>query len=274
LGIKKDFTTKLVDSIINIYPDYKELEQNRNSIITELSKEEKRFRTTLETGLKEFEKMTKEKKYIDCKSAFLLYQSYGFPIEMTKELAKEKGLEIDEKGFEKECQIHQELSRTASAGTFKSGLADNTEATTKLHTATHLLNQALKEILKDKEIKQKGSNINPERLRFDFNFPRKLSNEELKEIESWINDKIKLKLEVKREEMPLEQALKSGAQAEFGAKYPEKVSVYTISDKNKIISKEICTGPHIKNTSELGKFKIQKEESSASGIRRIKAVLE
>ena len=270
LGIKENFTTKLVDSIIKIYPDYSELEKNRNQIITELDKEEKKFRITLETGIKMFEKIASEKKEIDCKSAFLLYQSYGFPIEMTKELAKEKNIKIDEIGFDKECQVHQELSRTASAGTFKSGLADNSEMTTKLHTATHLLNEALREILKDKEIRQKGSNINSERLRFDFNFPRKLTDEEIKQVENWVNDKINKKIKVIRHEMPLEKALKFGAQGEFGAKYPSVVSVYEICDT----SKEICTGPHIENTEKLGKFKIIKEESSASGIRRIKAVLE
>jgi len=219
--------------------------------------------------------MIKDKKEIDCKSAFLLYQSYGFPIEMTTELAKEKGISVDEKGFETECNVHQELSRTSSTGIFKSGLADNTDATKKLHTATHLLNQALRIILKEDNIKQKGSNITPERLRFDFNFPRKLEKEELKEIEDWINDKIKQKLGVVKEEVKLEDAIKQGAQAEFGTKYPEIVSVYTILDKKgNIVSKEICTGPHVANTSELGSFKIQKEESSASGIRRIKAICE
>ncbi len=272
LGIKENFTTKLVDSVISIYPDYKELKQNRNQIITELEKEENKFRQTLESGIREFEKLTKDKKEIHCKEAFLLYQSYGFPIEMTEELAKEKKIKIDKKGFEEECKAHQELSKKAaeSAGVFKSGLADNTEQTKKLHTATHLLNEALREILKDKSIKQKGSNITPERLRFDFNFPRKLEQAEIKAVEDWINEKIKKKIPVKKEEMKLSEALKRGAQAEFGAKYPNLVSVYTIGD----VSKEICTGPHAGNTRDLGKFKITKEESSAAGIRRIKAALE
>ncbi len=274
LGIKENFTTKLIDSVIKIYPDSQELSKNKNHITAELDKEENKFRSTLETGLKMFEKIATENKKIDCKIAFLLYQSYGFPIEMTQELAKEKNIEIDEVGFKKECQIHQELSRTASAGTFKSGLADNSEMTMKLHTATHLLNEALREVLNDKGVHQKGSNINPERLRFDFNFPRKLTDEEIKATEEWVNNKIKEKLIVQREEMKLQDALKCGAQGEFGTKYPEIVSVYTIANKNKIVSKEICTGPHIENTSQLGKFKILKEESSASGIRRIKATLE
>ncbi len=274
LGLR-EFTRKVCLKVFEIYPDYENLQMMKKEILDEIEKEETRFNLTLEQGIKEFEKMIKDKKEIDCKSAFLLYQSYGFPIEMTTELAKEKGISVDEKGFETECNVHQELSRTSSTGIFKSGLADNTDATKKLHTATHLLNQALRIILKEDNIKQKGSNITPERLRFDFNFPRKLEKEELKEIEDWINDKIKQKLGVVKEEVKLEDAIKQGAQAEFGTKYPEIVSVYTILDKKgNIVSKEICTGPHVANTSELGSFKIQKEESSASGIRRIKAICE
>ena len=270
IGIKENFTRKLVDPIIEIYSDYSELSKNKNHIITELEKEENKFRATLESGIKEFEKTIKDKKQLSGKDAFLLYQSYGFPIEMTEELAKEQKIEVNIKEFEEENKKHQELSRTASSGAFKSGLADNTEQTKKLHTATHLLNEALRAVLKDDSIKQKGSNITPERLRFDFNFPRKLESSEIKAVEDWVNDKIKNKIPVKREEMKLQDALKTGAQGEFGAKYPEIVSVYSI-DK---ISKEICTGPHANNTADLGKFKIQKEESSAAGIRRIKATLE
>ncbi len=275
LEIKNSFTKNLVRPIIEIYKStYEELINNQNNIIQELEKEEEKFRKTLESGLREFEKLVKDKKELSGKEAFLLYQSYGFPIEMTKELADEKKIKVDIKSFEAENSKHQELSRTASAGTFKSGLADNSEKTTKLHTATHLLNEALREVLKDKEIKQKGSNINPERLRFDFNFPRKLTEEEIKKVEEWVNDKIKKKIPVIKEEMQLEKALKYGAQAEFGTKYPEKVCVFTIGDKKNIVSKEICTGPHVERTDNLGKFKILKEESSAAGIRRIKASLE
>lgn len=276
LGLR-EFSRKVCMKVLDIYDDYENLKFNKNSILDEIEKEETRFNLTLENGLKEFEKMISKNKKIDCKDAFLLYQSFGFPIEMTVELAKEKEISVDEKGFEKECNLHQELSRTASAGTFKSGLADNSEATTKLHTATHLLNEALREVLKDENIKQKGSNINAERARFDFNFPRKLTDEEIKKVEDWVNDKIKKKLEVKKEEMGAEKAMKEGAQGEFGKKYPEIVSVYTVVDKSHkkgCISKEICTGPHVKNLSELGKFKILKEESSAAGIRRIKAIVE
>jgi alanyl-tRNA synthetase len=273
LGIVENFTSKLVDSVINIYPDYLELKKNRNNIITELNKEENKFRVTLESGMREFEKISSDKTSLSGKEAFLLYQSYGFPIEMTQELAKEKKIKVNIEEFNEENKKHQELSRTASAGVFKSGLADNSETTKKLHTATHLLNEALRQVLKDKNIHQKGSNINPERLRFDFNFPRKLTEKEIKEIEDWVNDKIQKKLKVIKEEIPLKKALESGAQAEFGAKYPEIVSVYTITEGKNIFSKEICTGPHVSNTSELEVFKIQKEESSAAGIRRIKAVL-
>jgi alanyl-tRNA synthetase len=270
LDIKENFTAKLVDSVLEIYPDYKELKQNRNQIITELDKEENKFRATLESGIKEFEKITQDSKQLSGKDAFLLYQSFGFPIEMTEELAKENKIKINLKEFEEENKKHQELSRTASAGQFKSGLADHSEATTKLHTAAHLLDEALRVVLKDDNVKQKGSNITPERLRFDFNFPRKLEPSEIKEIENWINDKIKKKIHVERKEMKFQEAVKSGAGHLAQAKYPDIVSVYTIGD----ISKEICTGPHVNNTSELGKFKIQKEESSSAGIRRIKAVLE
>lgn len=271
LGISQNFTVKLVDPVIKIYNNsYPELAKNRNHIITELEKEENRFRETLEIGMREFEKIIKGKKELSGKDAFLLYQSYGFPIEMTEELAKEKNIKVNKKEFEAENKKHQELSKTASAGQFKSGLADDSEKTKKLHTATHLLNAALRAVLKDESIKQKGSNINPERLRFDFNFPRKLEPGEIKAVEEWVNDKIKKKIKVERKEMKLSDALKTGAQAEFGAKYPEIVSVYSIGS----ISKEICTGPHADNTGELGKFKILKEESSAAGIRRIKAIVE
>ncbi|MEK6873734.1 MAG: alanine--tRNA ligase-related protein [Nanoarchaeota archaeon] len=208
--------------------------------------------------------------------AFLLFQSYGFPLELTDELAMTKGLLVDHHAFREEFEKHQELSRTSSSGMFKSGLADNSEIVKKLHTATHMLNEVLRIILKDNNIKQKGSNITPERLRFDFNFPRKLTDEEIKKIEELMNKKIKENLKVVREEIPFNQAIKSGAQGEFGMKYPEMVSVYTIEDKKDkkgFFSKEICTGPHVSNTKEIGHFKIIKEESVAAGIRRIKAVV-
>lgn len=276
LGIKDNFTVKVAKSVLPIYPDYQELHRNHKPIYSELEKEEERFKTTLEKGLKKFKELTKD-GIITGKEAFLLFQSYGFPIEMIQELANEKGIKVDLEEYNKEFKKHQDLSRTASSGQFKSGLADDSEATKKLHTATHLLNEAIRTVLKNKNIKQKGSNITPERLRFDFNFPRKLTEKELREIEALVNQKIKQALPVKSEEIPLQDALKSGAQSEFGAKYPELVSVYTIyNPKNpkKWFSKEICTGPHVSNTKEIGRFKIIKEESSAAGIRRIKAIVE
>jgi len=278
LNIKENFTQEIAKSIIPIYPDYPELIKNEKFILEQLAEEEKRFNETLDKGIKKFEEITKNNtKEISGKDAFLLFQSYGFPIEMTQELAKEKKIKVNLEDYQKEYQKHQELSRTLSSGVFKSGLADASEKTKKLHTATHMLNEALRRILNDNSIGQKGSNITPERLRFDFNFPRKLSDEEIKKVEQLVNQKIKESLDVKREEMPLEKAKKSGAGFLPGAKYPEIVSVYTIEDKKDkrgYFSKEICTGPHVNNTSELGTFKIIKEESVAAGIRRIKAILE
>jgi len=270
LGIE-NFTSKVSEPVFKIYKNYLELKKNKKLILQELKEEEKRFNLTLEKGLKEIKKMSLGRSIhtkISGKEAFLLYQSYGFPIEMIRDVAIETGTDVDEKAFNLELKKHQSLSRTAAKGKFSSGLADNSEATTRLHTATHLLNEALRHIL-GKDVRQKGSNITPERLRFDFNFPRKLTSEEIKKVEGLVNKKIKENLKVTSKEMPLKKALKSGAQSEFHVKYPEVVSVYSIGN----FSKEICTGPHVKNTKEIGKFKIVKEESSASGIRRIKAVV-
>jgi alanyl-tRNA synthetase len=267
--VDKDFVENFVDSVSKIYSDYSEVGKNKDKIIHELNLEIERFEKTLDKGLREFEKMAREKRVCG-KDCFLLYQSYGFPIEMTKEIALEKGVEIDEGGFEVELNKHQELSRTASSGKFKAGLADDSEATTKLHTATHLLLRALKIILKDESIEQRGSNITPERLRFDFSFDRKLTEEELRKVEDLVNAQIQNSCEVIREEMSPEKAKAQGACGIFDKKYGDVVSVYTIKD----FSKEICSGPHVKNTCELGRFKILKEESSSSGVRRIKGVLE
>ncbi|VVB78351.1 Alanine--tRNA ligase [uncultured archaeon] len=256
--------------VFEIYDDYDILKRNQKKIYEELEKEENKFDETLEQGIKEVEKIIKNKpKEISGKQAFLLYQSYGFPLEITKELASEKKIIVNEKEFNKELEIHQELSRTATAGKFKSGLADNSEQTKKLHTATHLLLAALKRVLKT-EISQKGSNITPERLRFDFNFPRKLTDAEIKEVEKIVNQKIVESIPIACETMSPEQAKKQGATGVFDDKYGDKVTVYSAGT----FSKEICAGPHADNTSELGNFKIQKEESSSSGVRIIKAVLE
>jgi alanyl-tRNA synthetase len=267
LGIEKEFLSELAVIVVDMYKErYDELARNKDFIISELKKEDDKFRKTLEKGLHEFEKIAKDK--ISGKDAFLLFQSYGFPFELTKELAVEKKIKVDEKGFDEEFKNHQELSRVGAEKKFKGGLGDTSEMSIKLHTATHLLNEALRTVV-SKNISQKGSNITPERLRFDFNLDRKMTPEEIKKVEEIVNKKIKEAILVKREEMSVEQAKKKGAQAEFGAKYGEKVSVYSIND----FSVEICAGPHVKNTSELGTFKIIKEESVAAGVRRIKAVL-
>jgi len=264
----KDSITQIAEPIFKIYDDYEEL-KNKKDILKIMKEEETKFNKTLDKGLRVFNKIIKNKKTLSGKDAFLLYQSYGFPIEMTEELAREKKIKTNKKEFEKELAKHQKLSRTASKGVFGSGLADQSEKTIKLHTATHLLNEALKKVL-DKNIRQRGSNITPERLRFDFNFPRKLTEKEIKKVEGLVNKKISQGLKVTSKNMPLKKALEIGAQSEFNARYPDIVSVYSIGN----FSKEICTGPHVKNTNEIGKFKIKKEESSASGIRRIKAVIE
>jgi alanyl-tRNA synthetase len=230
----------------------------------EIAKEENKFRSTLERGLKEFD------KDID---PFVLFTTYGFPIELTIELAKEKGKTIDLEDFNKKMVEHQKLSQTSSAGMFKGGLANHEPKTIKLHTAHHLLLAGLQNLV-DKNIKQKGSNITEERLRMDFLCDHKLTDEEKAKVEAWVNEKIEQGLKVVRREMPLEEAEKLGAEMEFGAKYPSIVSLYFIEDKNgQAISKEFCGGPHVSNTSELGQFKIQKEEAVAQGIRRIKATL-
>ncbi len=272
LMMQNNFTKRIAEIVIRIYDDYDLMKENKFFILDEIEKEESRFRQTLAAGLRFFNKILENKKIkiISGKDAFLLYQSYGFPLEIIEDLCKEKKLKINKKEYEKEFKKHQELSRTATEGRFKSGLADHSEKVTQLHTATHLLNQALREVLGKKDIMQKGSNITPERLRFDFNFDRKLTEEEIKRVEELVNKKIEKAITVTREEMNPEEARKKGAQGVFEHKYGEKVSVYSIGD----FSKEICAGPHVKNTKELGKFRIVKEESVAAGVRRIKAVLE
>jgi alanyl-tRNA synthetase len=268
IGIE-NFTKKVAESVFKIYDDYKELKNNKKKILDELEKEENRFSETLDKGIKILLKEIKEKKMLSGKTAFLLYQSYGFPIEMTKEILKAEKINFNEEEFEQELKKHQELSRTATKGKFKAGLADSSEQSTKYHTATHMLHKTLKIVLGD-EVRQMGSNITPERLRFDFSFPRKLTDKEKKEIEDLINKQISRNLPVSFVEMPYEKAIKTGALSYFRERYPSIVKVYSVGD----FSKEICTGPHIKNTKELGKFKIIKEESVSAGVRRIKAVLE
>ena len=265
--IKLDLNLEnLIDIVIKKYGDfYTELKENETLIKEEIKKEENKFKQTLEKGLKEFEKGT---------DPFVLFSTYGFPIELTEEIAKERSLKIDIEDFNNKLKKHQDLSRESSVLMFKGGLANNSEKTINLHTAHHLLLSGLQNII-DKDIKQKGSNITEERLRLDFNFDRKLTDEEKKALEDWVNDKIGKSLAVIRKEMPLEKAVEIGAQMEFGTKYPEIVSVYFIEDTDgSVYSKEFCGGPHAENTKQLGLFKIIKEEAVAAGIRRIKATLE
>lgn len=270
LMIQNNFTSRLAQVVIKIYPDYN---FNKEFILQELEKEETRFRETLASGLRYFASISeKAKGKIEGKDTFLLYQSYGFPVEMTQELAKEKKLEVDMLGYEQAASQHRELSRTAAQGRFKSGLADHSEKTTRLHTAAHLLLAALRQVLK-RDIEQRGSNITAERLRFDFSFDRKLDEKEVKEIEKIINSNISKKLQVKREEMSVKEAKAAGAMGIFDDKYGEKVSVYTVCSGSGHVSKEICAGPHVTNLSELGKFRIKEQESVGAGVRRVKAEL-
>ena len=260
---------KFVEKYKNVYP---ELKQNEQRIITELNKEEDKFSKALEDGLKEFNKVVShiDGSVFPGKTAFRLFDTFGFPIEMTEELAKERGFILDKEGYEEAYKKHQSESHAGSEQKFKGGLAEQNETTARLHTATHLLNAALKSVLHDDGINQRGSNITVERLRFDFNFPRKLTADELKAVEAWVNDAIKANVPVTMEETTVEEAKKAGAVGIFNDKYGEKVKVYTIGK----YSKEICGGPHAKTTGELKSFKIIKEEASSSGVRRIKAVIE
>mgnify|MGYP000853059759 FL=1 len=269
MNLPSGFLLPLAKKVIEIYKDvYCEIKLSENNILTVILNEEEKFEKTLNKGLKQFEKIA-EKKEITGEEAFHLYDTYGFPIELTKELADEKNIKVDIGGFYNFFKKHQEVSRKGVEAKF-GGIGKNADYNaTRLHTATHLLQSALREVLGE-SVRQMGSDINSFRLRFDFSFPRKLTNEELQKIEGIVNQKIKEDLEVKREEMSYEKAIRSGALSFFKEKYPPKVSVYSIGD----FSKEICAGPHVKKTSELKKFKIIKEESSGANIRRIRAVLE
>lgn len=250
---------------------YLELERNKDRVLKELSIEIERFSKTLENGLKELEKVLKyvQGDTLNGKTAFRLYDTFGFPIEITEELAHEKGFNVDLEGYEKASREHQLKSQAGAEQKFKGGLADSGEATTNLHTATHIMLACLKKLLNNNDIHQKGSNITAERLRFDFNFDRPLTDEEKVTLESMVNAVIERKIDVICEEMTVEDAKTSGATGIFDSKYGERVKVYTIGD----VSKEICGGPHAKNTGDLGKFVIKKEQSSSAGVRRIKAVL-
>ncbi len=269
-GALAELARLYVDKYKNAYPYIKE---NEERIVLELNAERDKFAKTIEQGLKEFDKVLSHlpqgMTVFPGKTAFRLYDTFGFPIEMTEELAKEKGFVLDTEGYKKAFADHQALSKAGAEQKFKGGLADNGVQTARLHSATHLLNAALKTVLNDNSIQQKGSNITAERLRFDFNFPRPLTKEELERVEQLVNGEIAKDVPVKLEEMTVEQAKAAGAIGVFSSKYGEVVKVYTIG-----FSKEICGGPHAATTGELGKFRIVKEQSSSAGVRRIKAVLE
>ena len=269
IDISSNWEEQIARLIIEKYQSYySELSKNKQVVLDVLKNEKEKFNRTLEKGLREFAKVSN--KDIDGEVAFHLYDTYGFPIELTEELAKDAGISVDTKGFNEKFKAHQELSRTASAGKFKGGLAGNSEIETRYHTATHLLNAALKLVV-GPDVHQKGSNITDERMRFDFSCDHKLSDEEKQKTEDLVNKWIQEGLDVRVEEMSKEDAIKSGAECMFIEKYPDIVTVYTIGDN---VSKELCGGPHVKNTSELGHFKITKEEASSAGVRRIKAILE
>ncbi|MCL5666973.1 MAG: alanine--tRNA ligase-related protein [Patescibacteria group bacterium] len=296
---------KVAATYVQAYPPVVEKSENTFKVILA---EQQKFEKTLEKGLKEFEKLIKNHSDVGAsfsrppypseqrhnpldeagrlkaapaimgltgKDAFDLYQTYGFPWELTKELAEQTGQQIDKTEFEEEFKKHQELSRTASAGQFKGGLASHSEKIVRYHTATHLMNAALRKVLGD-HVWQKGSNITEERTRFDFTHDKKMTPEEIYQVEVAVNDWIARDLPVKKDILPLEEARKLGAIGVFGAKYPDQVSVYTISDPktSEIISREFCGGPHVEHTGTIGKFKIQKEEASSAGVRRIKAIIE
>jgi alanyl-tRNA synthetase len=271
IGIERDFLTDLADIVITLNEsEYPLLREKEASIFDELSKEEAKFKKTLEKGLRKFQRIAKKSPKIDGKNAFLLFQSFGFPFELTKELAAEIGIEVDEVGFRNEYERHRKVSAESAKRLFKGGLSDASKETIRLHTATHLLNEALRVVLKKRDIVQRGSNITPERLRFDFNFDRPLIPEEIAAVEELVNEQIRKGLPVVREEMSVEEAKRRGAQAMFDNKYGgDSISVYTVGN----FSTEICGGPHVSNTSELGIFRITKQKGIAAGVRRIRAIL-
>ena len=276
LGITEPFTGRIAEAVIAEFGAvYPELEANRSRILEELDREERQFAVTLEKGTHEFQKLIDRvpphitRKVISGKNAFNLYETYGFPIELTCEMAKEKGFEVDRAGYDAAFVKHQEMSRAGAEQKFKGGLADHSEATAALHSATHLLQAALRKVL-GTHVEQRGSNITAERLRFDFSHEEKMTPEQLAEVEALVNDAIRRDLPITCEEMDVASAKAAGAMGLFENKYADRVKVYTMGD----VSKEICGGPHASRTGELGHFRILKEESSSRGVRRIKAVLE
>ena len=272
IDINSDWEQEIAMLVIKEYSKYySEIKQNKDIVLDVLKNEKNKFNRTLEKGLREFEKITKkiEDGKLNKDLAFKLYDTYGFPIELTVELASELNIKVDVEGFKEKFKAHQELSRQGARGKFKGGLASTGEMEVKYHTATHLLNAALK-IVVNKDVHQKGSNITSERMRFDFSCDHKLTLEEKEKTENLVNKWIKEGLPVTKTEMTKEEAIKSGAECMFIEKYPDIVTVYNIGD----VSSELCGGPHVKNTNELGTFKIKKEEASSAGVRRIKAILE
>ena len=274
LGIGEGFTVKLAETVCEKYKHvYPELAHNLDQCRLDLEAEEKRFNATLDKGEAMYKKVAEQLKAhsqtkISGKTAFKLYDTFGFPLEMTVEMAKKDSLEVDIEGFEEANRKHQELSRTTSAGSFKAGLQDNSEVVTRMHTATHLLHAALHKVL-GPTANQKGSNITAERLRFDFTWPEPMTAEQKAEVEKLVNEWIEQGIEVTKKTTTVEEAKAEGAMALFGAKYGEQVTLYSVGE----VSKEICCGPHVANTKELGGFKILKEQSSSAGVRRIKAVV-
>ena len=274
LGIREDFLPRLAESILSSYAEtHPDTAARRDRILSELEGEGERFGQTLRKGEQEFEKMVPNllknpKKIIPGRLAFKLYDTYGFPLEITGELAKEHGLAVDKEGFNAAFQKHQELSKKGAEKSFKGGLADHSELTTALHTATHLLHQSLRTVL-GSHVQQKGSNITPERLRFDFTHPDKMTLEQIQQVEAMVNEQIRRDLPVSMKIMTLREAREAGALAFFGEKYEEKVKVYSLGN----FSKEVCGGPHVEKTGVLGTFEIKKEQSSSAGVRRIRAVL-
>ena len=272
IDLNSGFERTLALMIIEKYEKYyDELSKNKEVILDVLTNELNKFNKTVEKGLREFEKIvsTLDSNVLNKDLAFKLYDTYGFPLELTVELAEEKGIEVDKDGFNEKFKEHQEKSRAGSEQRFKGGLAGDSETETKYHTATHLLNAALKHVI-DENIHQRGSNITTERMRFDFNCDHKLTDEEKQKVEDLVNEWIKQEIPVTVEEMSKDAAVASGAECMFIEKYPDIVTVYSIGD----VSKELCGGPHVKNTKELGHFKIKKEEASSAGVRRIKAILD
>lgn len=273
LGLKEGSLAKLALVYVDEYKEfYPELDNNRAKIEDEINKEEERFAKTITQGLKEFEKVAIhiQGSVIPGKTAFRLYDTYGFPVEMTIELATERNMTVDIEGYHKAFEEHQKKSQQGSEQRFKGGLIDASEQTTNLHTATHLMHAALKKVLKRDDVNQRGSNITAERLRFDFSFDRPMTKEEVLEVEKLVNEAIEAKQEIICEEMTVKEAKEKGAVGLFESKYGDKVKVYTMGK----FSCEICGGPHAKNTGDLGHFKILKEQSSSAGVRRIKAILE